>query len=107
MSFGDSLTLRLWYNGVPAVNFSNLELRSSDTLASIGGLYFSTFFGGDDASWASPSDQFTYYKNMQVFAGQGAATGEGAKSGADRVGWSGLGLGLGLGVATVVLGMVM
>ena len=42
---------------------------------------------------------------MQVFAGQGAATGEGAKSGADRLGWSGLGLGL--GVAVVVLGMVM
>lgn len=46
---------------------------------------------------------------MQVFAGQGAATGEGAKSGADKVGWSGLGLGLGLGlgVAVVVSGMVM
>jgi hypothetical protein len=88
------------------LNFTNLELRASDTLASIGGLYFSTFFGGDDSSWASPSDQFTYYKNMQVFAGQGAATGEGAKSGADRLGL-GLGLGVWVGVAVVVLGMIM
>lgn len=75
---------RLWYNGVPALNFTNLEIRSSDDLASIGGLYFSTFFGGDDSSWATPTDQFSYYKNIQVFAGTGAATGEGAKSGSVR-----------------------
>jgi len=44
---------------------------------------------------------------MQVFAGQGEATGEGAKSGSDRVGSSALGLGLWLGVAVVIMGMVM
>lgn len=75
---------RLWYNGVPALNFTNLEIRTSDQLASIGGLYFSTFFGGDDSSWATPTDQFSYYKNIQIFAGSGAATGEGAPSGSSR-----------------------
>lgn len=76
--------LRLWYNGVPALNFTNVEIRKSDTLASIGGLYFSTFFGGDDSSWATPTDQFAYFKNMQLFAGTGAATGEGRPSGSSR-----------------------
>jgi hypothetical protein len=101
------LTIRLYYNGVSALNFTNLELRSSDTLASIGGLYFSTFFGGDDVSWATPTEQFTYYKNMQVFAGQGQSTGEGKKSGAGRV----VALSLGMGVLSVgvigALGMII
>jgi hypothetical protein len=95
------LTNRLYYNGVPALNFTNLEIRSSDTLASIGGLYFSTFFGGDDVSWATPSQQFTYYKNMAVYAGQGASTGQGKKSGA-----SSLRVGV-LGVAVLLVAGVM
>jgi hypothetical protein len=100
------LTSRLWYNGAPALNFTNLEIRSSDTLASIGGLYFSTFFGGDDVTWATPSDQYSYYKNMAVYAGQGAATGKGEKSGAAKIGlhaWSGLGM----VVVALVMGLIM
>jgi hypothetical protein len=77
-------TFRLWYNGVPALNFTNVEIRKSNTLASIGGLYFSTFFGGDDSTWATPTDQFSYYKNMQLFAGTGASTGKGRPSGSTR-----------------------
>ena len=96
---------RLWYNGVPALNFTNLELRSSDTLSSIGGLYFSTFFGGDDVSWATPTEQFSYYKNMAVYAGQGQSTGEGAKSSAGRV--SGWGAGLVLLIGAGVMGLIM
>lgn len=96
---------RLWYNGVPALNLTNLELRSSSTLASIGGLYFSTFFGGDDVSWASPTEQFSYYKNMAVYAGQGQSTGEGKKSNAGRVVVWGTGLVLLLGAG--VMGLVL
>lgn len=69
---------------MPALNFTNVEIRTSEDLASIGGLYFSTFFGGDDSTWATPTDQFSYYKNIQLFAGEGAATGEGAPSGSPR-----------------------
>jgi hypothetical protein len=101
------LTVRLYYNGVSALNFTNLELRSSDTLASIGGLYFSTFFGGDDVSWATPTEQFTYYKNMQVFAGQGQSTGEGKKSGAGRVVALSTAMGVLLAGLVGMLGLIM
>lgn len=94
---------RLWYNGVPALNFTNVEIRSSDTLASIGGLYFSTFFGGDDVSWATPTDQFTYYKNMVVYAGQGESTGKGKKSSASRIASWGTALTLVVGGAVMSL----
>ena len=89
------------------MNFTNVELRSSKTLASIGGLYFSTFFGGDDESWATPTDQFTYYKNMQVFAGQGQSTGEGKKSDASRVVALSTGMGLLLAAVIGALGLIM
>ena len=89
------------------MNFTNVELRSSKTLASIGGLYFSTFFGGDDESWATPTDQFTYYKNMQVFAGQGQSTGEGKKSGASRLAALGTGMGVLLAGMIGALGLIV
>lgn len=46
----------------------------------------STFFGGDDSSWASPTDQHTYYRNIQVMGGTSVASGNGKKtSGARQV----------------------
>ena len=72
---------RLYYNGVQAMSFQNLELRSASSLSGINGMFFSTFFGGSDSSWATPEDQYTYFRNMQLFAGTGAATGSGSKIG--------------------------
>lgn len=57
------------------MSFTNLELRASASLSSVGGLFFSTFFGGDNADWATPTTQYAYFRNMQLFAGSGAATG--------------------------------
>ncbi|WVQ95107.1 hypothetical protein IAU59_002201 [Kwoniella sp. CBS 9459] len=103
--------VELWYNGVPALTFQNLVLRTSSTLSSVGGLFFSTFFGGDDDSWASPTDQFVYYRNFQLFAGAGASnlTGDKAESGALALagvpgGWSVLG-GAVVGLVGVIVGM--
>jgi hypothetical protein len=31
----------MWYNGVQAISFSNVEIRSADTLSGIGGVFFS------------------------------------------------------------------
>lgn len=59
------------------MSFTNLELRASSSIASIGGLYFSTFFGGSDTSWATPTSQYTYFKNIALYAGTGAANGTG------------------------------
>ncbi|WWD19211.1 hypothetical protein CI109_103669 [Kwoniella shandongensis] len=99
--------VQLWYNGVQALSFQNLVLRKSSALASVGGLYFSTFFGGDDSSWASPTDQFTYFRNIQLYAGAGASNLTGAAvSGASRSAVSGSSGVWGVVMGLVVLGMM-
>lgn len=66
--------VELYYNGVKALSFQNLVLRTASSLSSVGGLFFSTFFGGDDSSWATPTDQYLYWRNMQLYAGNGEST---------------------------------
>lgn len=100
---------RLWYNGVPAIQFPQSVLRTSSSISSITGLFFSTFFGGDDTNWASPSQQFSYYKNIQLFGGKGISTASGpatttssAAAMGQKVNWNGVGsVVVGLGMAMV------
>lgn len=66
--------IQLWYNGVQAFKFTNVELRSADSLSGIGGIFFSTFFGGDDPTWAPGTNQSTYYKDMVLFSSSQAST---------------------------------
>jgi len=103
------LTDRLYYNGAQALSFTNLVLRKSQNIASIGGLFFSTFFGGDDATWATPTNQYTYYRNLAVYGGYGAANGTGsAISGAGKMvpGWGAL-TGSAAVAAMALLGLVL
>ncbi|WWC63459.1 uncharacterized protein I303_106062 [Kwoniella dejecticola CBS 10117] len=72
--------VELWYNGVQALQFQNLVIRTSTNLNSVGGLFFSTFFGGDDSSWATPTEQFVYFRNIQLYAGAGASNLTGDKA---------------------------
>jgi hypothetical protein len=98
----------LWYNGVPALQFSQSVLRTSASINSITGLFFSTFFGGDDTSWASPTQQYTYYKNIQMFAGSGASNSSGPATTSSKAGaadWMGSG-GLLLLLGASVVGAV-
>lgn len=92
--------MALWFNGVKAFEMENLVIRDSKDISSVGGLYFSTFFGGNNATWATPTQQFSYYRNMKLYAGLGAsnATGAGPISGA-----SALAPNLGLGAAVTVV----
>lgn len=65
-------------------------------------MFFSTFFGGDDTTWATPTTQYTYFRNMALYAGYGAANGTGSKiSAATRTLGTGVGMG-GVGVVGVV-----
>jgi hypothetical protein len=48
--------VRVWVNGVPVLSQGGLTFRTVADLR-IEGLFFSTFFGGGDASWATPRDQ--------------------------------------------------
>lgn len=66
----------------------------------------STFFGGSDASWASPIDQHTYYRNIQLMAGANVATGSGkdTKSAASHTKSSGILFSLVVCFAAVYMG---
>ncbi|OJA18240.1 hypothetical protein AZE42_05176 [Rhizopogon vesiculosus] len=58
--------VELYFNDVPALSQQNLYFRTADAVT-IGGLYFSTFFGGDDSSWATPQTVHSYYRNIQMW----------------------------------------
>jgi len=48
--------VRGWWDGTPALERTGVRFRDVDTFA-IDGFYFSTFFGGSDASWAPTRDE--------------------------------------------------
>lgn len=99
--------ISLWYNGVRAFELSNLEIRADASIESVGGLYFSTFFGGYDESWATPTDQYSYFRNIQLYGGLGAANGTGNRlSGAMAARPSNIILGVAACVAVAVAGVV-
>ncbi|KAG9024223.1 hypothetical protein FRB95_011937 [Tulasnella sp. JGI-2019a] len=69
----------LYYNDLQAIRQDDLYYRSSDAINSIQGLFFSTFFGGNDASWATPVTQNTYFRNIQLYAGTSPSNVTGAQ----------------------------
>lgn len=60
--------ISLYFNGIKALEKEGLQIRATKDI-NIGGLYFSTFFGGDDDSWATPVETHTYYRNFKLWAG--------------------------------------
>ncbi|KAG9021939.1 hypothetical protein FS837_006853 [Tulasnella sp. UAMH 9824] len=60
--------LWVYYNDLLAVKMQDIYYRSSFDIQSVQGMYFSTFFGGNDNTWASPVSQNTYYRNIQLWA---------------------------------------
>ncbi|KAH9851331.1 hypothetical protein C2E23DRAFT_830340 [Lenzites betulinus] len=62
----------LYYNNVKALDEQALQYRSSSEI-SVGGLWFSTFFGGSDDSWAPPSDVNAYFRNFQLYGSSAAS----------------------------------
>jgi|TARA_B100000073_G_scaffold333081_1_gene324187 hypothetical protein len=59
--------LRAFFDGKSVLEINNLRLRDTDTFA-IDGLFFCTFFGGGDASWATKADETIYFDNFQISA---------------------------------------
>lgn len=43
------------------------ELPSADCTVGFIGLFFSTFFGGHTSDWATPKDQYTYFKGFKMW----------------------------------------
>ena len=54
----DNGRITVWQDDHLVLDHSGLQFRTTDELR-IQGLFFSTFFGGDDTSWATPTDQHT------------------------------------------------
>ncbi|EJU04127.1 hypothetical protein DACRYDRAFT_20755 [Dacryopinax primogenitus] len=61
--------VELYVNNHLAISQPGLVFRTNESIASIGGMFFSTFFGGSDPSWATPTQQYTYYRNVELRAG--------------------------------------
>ena len=53
----------------PPVKLVTAAPSESDDGCAIGfiGLFFSTFFGGHTADWASPKDQYTYFRDFGMW----------------------------------------
>jgi hypothetical protein len=63
---------RVWFdragdpNDAPIFEVKNLEYRTVATLK-IDQIFFSTFFGGHDASWATPIDTYVDFAGFELF----------------------------------------
>lgn len=57
--------IRVWLDGREVLDESNLVFRTVDTLK-IEGLFFSTFFGGSDLSWATPKETAVEFAGFKV-----------------------------------------
>lgn len=67
---------------LPSMSTSPLKVQSASDDLPIGaedaancgvgfiGLFFSTFFGGHTSDWATPKDQYTYYKDFQMWVSE-------------------------------------
>lgn len=58
--------VQLYLNNVSVISHTDLQFRSVSSLPA-NGMFFSTFFGGSDNSWATPSTTHTYFRNMQLW----------------------------------------
>lgn len=61
--------MAFYFNGALITNQTNLQIRSSTDLTA-GGLFFSTFFGGNDPSWATPTTQNTFFRNFRLWTSE-------------------------------------
>jgi hypothetical protein len=55
----------VWQDGKQVLTKTDLTFRSTDQLK-IDGLFFSTFFGGGDSSWATPVDQYADFAGFVI-----------------------------------------
>ena len=57
--------IKLWVDGHAEIHTTNVIMRHSHAF-DIDGLFFSTFYGGGDHTWACPHDTYTYYRNFRI-----------------------------------------
>lgn len=57
--------LEAWFDGRKVLSLSDIEYRKTNTIG-INLFYFSTFFGGNDISWAPATDQTMHFDNFAI-----------------------------------------
>lgn len=57
--------VRVWFDGVAVAHEGGLNFRSTDSLR-LNGLFFSTFFGGGDPSWATPRNVHADFAQFSI-----------------------------------------
>ncbi|XP_041377428.1 uncharacterized protein LOC121389846, partial [Gigantopelta aegis] len=55
--------IRVWFNHKLVYEANNVNIRRKDSVK-IDGIFFSTFFGGNDLNWSPPHDVFACFKNF-------------------------------------------
>jgi hypothetical protein len=65
--------IQAWLDGDKVLDASGVKFRTVDRLK-IDGIFFSTFFGGGDGSYATPRDQYVDFANFSVSAGGSSRT---------------------------------
>jgi hypothetical protein len=58
--------IEAWLDGVQVLSREDLRIRKDAAAFGIDALYFSTFFGGNDASWAPTKDETVEYDDFVV-----------------------------------------
>lgn len=61
---GDGI-VRAWLDGEPALERRDIRFRDTNKIG-IDALYFSTFFGGDDATWSATRDEAIYFDGFNI-----------------------------------------
>ena len=54
-----------WLDGIKVLSITKLTFRNTADIG-INLFYFSTFYGGNDASWAPAEDQYAYFDNFRI-----------------------------------------
>jgi hypothetical protein len=57
--------IQVWVNNQEVLNIGNVLFRKSENLQ-IEGIFFSTFFGGSDSSWATPKDVYIDFTGFSI-----------------------------------------
>jgi len=65
--------IQVYYNDVKAIDQADLHFGNVSDLT-IGGAFLSTFFGGNDATWAPAADTHSYFRNFQLWGSSGPST---------------------------------
>ncbi|KAI8145807.1 hypothetical protein BJV82DRAFT_511129 [Fennellomyces sp. T-0311] len=71
--------LKVWQDGSLVINQTTLKYRTTNAIAA-SSLMFSTFFGGGDSKYATSTDTFTYYKNIEYSVGNEVELSDSASS---------------------------